>query len=81
MAKLRTFGILAFVALFSVEMTVIRGNEVMKECYEIHHEIICEGGSTVKCSDFCKKKFGPSTTVQCFENLGVDGPFCVCNAC
>ncbi|KAG8389312.1 hypothetical protein BUALT_Bualt02G0216300 [Buddleja alternifolia] len=52
-----------------------------KECYEIHPEILCERGNTDKCSAFCKKKFGPSTTVQCIENAFMPGPFCVCNAC
>ncbi|KAL7112946.1 hypothetical protein ABFS83_04G032000 [Erythranthe nasuta] len=80
MAKLQIFFLLAIAALFSVEMAV--GNKLQKkECYEIHPEILCENGNTDKCSAFCKNKFGPSTTVQCIENAGFVGPFCVCNDC
>ncbi|KAL8530533.1 hypothetical protein ACS0TY_007536 [Phlomoides rotata] len=81
MAKLRIFCILAFIALFSVQMAVIRG-KVMKQCYnEMHPEIICENGITVRCSVFCKKKFGPSTTVQCISSSVDHVPFCVCKVC
>lgn len=65
--------------LHAVEMAVVMADE--KVCYEIHPEIPCENGNTDKCSAFCKNKFGPPTTVQCYENVGFNGPFCVCNAC
>ncbi|KAL2238840.1 UNVERIFIED_CONTAM: hypothetical protein Sindi_1075700 [Sesamum indicum] len=79
MAKVQIFFMLTIAALLSVGTLADKFGR--KECYEIHPEILCENGDTSKCSDFCKKKFGPSTTVQCIENVGFQGPFCVCNAC
>ncbi|KAG8371953.1 hypothetical protein BUALT_Bualt12G0016400 [Buddleja alternifolia] len=70
-----SFWLLVIAAILSVEMRSAMAGE--KECYEIHPEILCERGNKDKCSAFCKKKFGPSTAVQCIENAFMPGPFCV----
>ncbi|KAG8379463.1 hypothetical protein BUALT_Bualt07G0091100 [Buddleja alternifolia] len=71
-----SFWLLVIAAILSVGMRSAMAGE--KQCYKIHPEILCERGNKDKCSAFCKKKFGPSTTVQCIENAFMPGPFCVC---
>nr|GLL35961.1 putative defensin-like protein 120 [Ipomoea trifida] len=49
-------------------------------CYEIHHEVPCDGGNIDPvCKPFCQKTFGAKFAgAQCQEAVGVD-PFCACS--